>query len=139
MNKYMPQYFSFSGRADRRHFVFGLFFAMALFLAIFVLHDIFSLLPSFEGGIAGTLYFLLMSSLKVFSVISLLSFITRRYHDMNFSGWWMSLTFIAQVVLFFLLRNWRVGWLLLGRILGVFSPLLLCFTKAGTKGKNRYG
>jgi uncharacterized membrane protein YhaH (DUF805 family) len=139
MNNYMAQFFSFSGRIDRRNFLFGVLVAFTLFVAIFAIRQILSFLPNPESGLVDHLYFFLMSSLKVFSIITLLSFITRRYHDMNFSGWWMSVTFIAQVLLFFVLRNWRIGWFLIGRMLGFCAPLLLCFTKPGTKGKNRYG
>jgi uncharacterized membrane protein YhaH (DUF805 family) len=139
MELFIHDWFSFSGRAQRSRFFFGVVCSVLLllwgFLGAPMPHFLWMLLP---GACACWLRFLLFSTVKVIGAVSLASFHVRRCHDRGLSGWWaffVGLWYALGGFLFF-----RSGVAMHLAMLTVLPlPTWILTLLPGSKTENRYG
>ena len=132
INTCFKKFIIFNGRANRSEYWYWRLFELFVVYASFRLDQII-----FEKS-SGSF------SLFVFFITFLpgISVSIRRLHDVDKSGWWLLMPFLAMFFFFFtkvtnmsiILTNYAV-------ILSVVSFLILLFwfISPGTKGKNRFG
>ena len=135
-NSLTKKYFQFSGRTNRREYiVFTIFF--------FFLFEFLTLFPSKDysninknsiifSEIELCVYILLFFIL--FSIIPSISITVRRLHDLNYSGWWVWLICLLNILIFIFFERYTFLFGYIGYIID--APL---FIFRGNNGANRYG
>jgi uncharacterized membrane protein YhaH (DUF805 family) len=117
--------FSFVGRMNRQEYI-------KRFLISIVLGFIFGFGFGFFGATNSDILSTLCLLILFFVLIYSLAAMAKRYHDLNFSGWFCVIQWL--LALFF---N-SIGSSLLSAMLDLIVIVPLCFIK-GTVGDNKYG
>tara|TARA_R110000868_G_scaffold18267_1_gene80747 strand:+ start:328 stop:789 length:462 start_codon:yes stop_codon:yes gene_type:complete len=134
------KHFKFQGRASRKELWL---FVICFELLILILKGIFFILSilASSGYILKDTSFLLKLSINslflIFFTIPLITVFVRRFHDLNFSGWWY-LFFTTLISLGFSTVGKNVDKLFYVSIAFLIIFIILMFRK-GTPGSNKYG
>ncbi len=108
----IKKYARFKGRAARREFWGFTLINAAIILILLILH------AKFQTGTVHSVLTYLLGAYILFTIIPFLSVMSRRWHDLGRTGWWV----------------------LLNIVVGVGTFVSLCFFLCrGDEGKNFYG
>jgi len=98
--------FSFSGRASRLQYFFGAVITpIVLFIVVGLLggltDQINAIQTPFIAYACALLYLIVVFGLLLSAIIIPISFLVRRLHDLDHSGWWFFLSFGLGIALLF--------------------------------------
>jgi len=148
MKAFFESLITFSGRVGRLRYFLGTLLVPLATVIIFLLMcgGVNVFIEHFSSktltAAIGLLIIPITLALLFLYVVSPLSFVVRRFHDLNFSGWWllavwawMGAIIVTVGVLF---DDNHTAWVLPFYFLAMVPGLILLF-KRGTKGDNKYG
>ncbi len=125
-------YFKFSGRASRSEYWFFIMWYLVFMFAPLLV--VASIAPSSESLLVGICGLMLIYAL--ISIIPLLAVTVRRFHDRNYSAWWVLGWIVASAVCSAFAEMGGIFTLL---SLAVTIAYVVFVSQPGTKGDNRFG
>ena len=144
MKEFMKRWCSFSGRCRRlRYFLCAILAPTITLIAgivlLFIIFGILGLLGVQTNRLLVEVAVnLLFAIWTLFFLVSGLSFVVRRLHDINLSGWWILLPVVIQLFVALFFPQFFDGS---SRLVQLFSfwPAIFLLCMPGTNDKNNYG
>lgn len=153
MKKFFSSLLTFSGRSGRlKYFLANLLIPPAVAAVGVVILGAFGLLlRAFQSQILETAVHIslipITLALLYILIVAPISFLVRRLHDLDLSGWWvfalwgwtllLSLAFSSTIAE--TQNSWQENWKTAIFMILLFLPNLVLLFKRGTKGSNRFG